>query len=362
MAAVDYERARALLDGEFASVEEQALGGIAQVVAPPLVAQFDAVFSSRTQAYREVLLGCVLVRLLDKNIDVHKPYVNQGTSAYNGRTLDERVVNPFLQQKRVPCSRGPYLAAFRRSVEFRAETREGLRDKSGFDALLALIDRIAGEDDDSRLTQFLRYLLFRFLELRSQAVIPLMRLQRTSLEQYDALIAGILSTPSGGRFPCMLVGATFATLKGYFALDWEIEFQGINVADRAAGAAGDIVVRSKGAIVLAAEVTERAVDKHRVVVTFQTKIAPNAIEDYLFFIKGMAVNGDARAQAQQYFSQGHEVNFLEIANWIRMVLATVGKRGRMVFNAALLDALSAADVPSALRVAWNEQIAKLTTT
>jgi len=59
-------------------------------------------FESKTQAFREALIGCALARLHDDEIDITKPYMNQGDDAFNGRTLDERVVNPFLQENEIP--------------------------------------------------------------------------------------------------------------------------------------------------------------------------------------------------------------------------------------------------------------------
>jgi hypothetical protein len=158
----------------------------------------------------------------------------------------------------------------------------------------------------------------------------------------------------------LLVVATFNVIKEFFDLDWTIASQGINVADAASGAGGDITITSGGRIVMAVEVTERPVDRARVAATFNTKIAPAGIEDYLFFVRSSGVAPEARQQARQYFAQGHEVNFLEIKDWILMSLATMGRRGRASFNRALVGLLEAPDVPRTMKVAWNEQIAGLT--
>lgn len=213
MATLDYDEIRGVLEREFVDVESQVLNSHGPTIDPTLVDHFDAIFSSSTQAYREVLLGCVLAKLHDRAIDVHKPYVKQGEDAYNGRTLDERVVNPFLHERRIPSSKGPFLSTFRRSVMFDRSTRDGLRDKAGYDSLLVLINHVASETDSEELRAFLRYLLFRFIQLRDAAEIPVVRVQRISLEQYGILIEGLLSTPSGGRFPVMLVEAAFAAIR-----------------------------------------------------------------------------------------------------------------------------------------------------
>jgi len=112
--------------------------------------------------------------------------------------------------------------------------------------------------------------------------------------------------------------------------------------------------------VLSAEVTERKVDKSRVIATFNTKIAPAGIEDYLFFLKEPPESEELKQQAKQYFSQGHEVNFVEIKNWILMTLATLGHAGRSRFGEAMVERLQAPDMPKSVKVGWNEQLAKIT--
>lgn len=157
----------------------------------------------------------------------------------------------------------------------------------------------------------------------------------------------------------MLVETTFTAIKRVYNQDWVIEVQGINVADRSSGAGGDITLKRENAILLAAEVTERPVQRSRIISTFQTKIAPQGIEEYLFLVRG-ETDEDVMRQARQYFSQGHEVNFLQITDWILVILATIGKAGRAIFNGVLLEKLSAADIPATLKVAWNRQIEIIT--
>ena|SRR5213082_34721 len=58
---IDYQAARETLEAELAAVEQAVLQGQAPGCDDPAVQVFfDKVFASRTQAYREVLLGCIL--------------------------------------------------------------------------------------------------------------------------------------------------------------------------------------------------------------------------------------------------------------------------------------------------------------
>ncbi len=360
MPAIDYAAAADLLSDQFGIVEANLLNGLSKEVDGDVESASKRVFDSNTQAYREMLLGCVLARIQNESIDLRSPYVKQGPTAYNGRTLDERVVNPFLQRNRIPSTKGPLLSVFRRSVRLEPGTGEGLRDQEGFDALLKLVEHLEGTDNPERLKSFLRHLLERFVEVRSKSEIPISRLQRVSLSQYDQLLSSFLSVSSGGRIPVLLVEATFRAIATAFDLDWEVIVQGINVSDQAAGAGGDITIKQCGSVLLAVEVTERSVDQSRMITTFQTKIAPNGIEDYLFLV---TTDADDRAirQAHRYFSQGYEVNFLQVKDWMLIVLATIGAKGRQHFNRSLVGRLEDDDIPAGLKVAWNEEILRLTT-
>ena len=166
-------------------------------------------------------------------------------------------------------------------------------------------------------------------------------------------------TPSGGRFPLLLVVAAFTTVKEVFGLKWNVASQGINVADAAAGAGGDVTITEDRRTLLAAEITERPVDRNRVVSTFNTKIAPQGIADYLFFVPMTDLPEEVRNQARQYFAQGHELNFLAVKEWIVMLLATTGTRGRIIFNQTFMELLDGTDIPRSVKMGWNAQVDRL---
>ena len=180
---VNYDEARRLLNDTFKEVEELIATGLKYGQPSTFPKTVNVIFDSKTQAYREVLLGCVLARIQNKSVNIRLPYVNLGKTAYNGRTLDERAVNPFLQENRIPCSTGPYLSTFRRSVSFDQKTRGGLRDKKGYDAFLQSVRFLERTSDNSALLAFLRYLLFLFAQLREKSLVPLAKVQRLSVEQ-----------------------------------------------------------------------------------------------------------------------------------------------------------------------------------
>ena len=97
---INYDAATRLLEDVFARVEADFLQGLPPpAFSEEVRAALVAVFASRTQAYREVLVGCTIARIQDKKVNIRLPYVDQGADAFSGRSLDERVVNPLLQAR-----------------------------------------------------------------------------------------------------------------------------------------------------------------------------------------------------------------------------------------------------------------------
>ncbi len=314
-------------------------------------------FESNTQSYREALLGCCIASLMDESINLRLPYVSQGETAYGGRALDEEVINPFLHKKEIPSSKGPFLATFRRNVRFTDETRSGLRDKVGYDAMLAYITKLEGADRKGRI-ELTKLLIHHFLQLRQKSNVSLARIARLSLDQQRYLVQELLKSQSGGLIPVLLAVAVFKTLNDCHSLGWEVEWQGINVADNARGVGGDITIKKEGHTHLAVEVTERVVERSRVVSTFNTKIAKNDIRDYLFLITRTPENGATEA-AKQYFGQGHDINFLNIENWVSQILGTIGVECRKAFTNNLIELLDLATTPASVKVRWNTLIQSL---
>jgi len=353
---LDYDRAKLVLEDRYSKALSYYQEGSTPPVESAIGIALGVVFGSSTQAFREVLLGCALTRLLNRNVDIRAPYSDQGENAFSARTLDETTVNPFLLDKAIPCSKGPYLAVFRRGVRFIPETRKGLRDKKGYDAFLAVISALESYNEES-IVRLIDFLFLKFIALRDAADIRLMQLDRISLDQYKTLIDVLLHKPSKGLLPVILAVALFRTIKRRFDLDWVISYQGVNVADAPSGAAGDIIVKRDETVVLAIEITERVIDEARVVSTFNTKISPGGIDDYLFFYTATSPTDEARTAAKRYFGQGHDINFLPIEDWLINCLATLGPGSRRVFEEEILDLLKAETTP--VKIAWNEAVKRL---
>lgn len=354
MTITDYEIASVLLNNSFREVNAQ-LSPLAKKVLETYGDAFSTVFDSKTQSYREVLLGCALIHIINPGINIRLPYVKQGPNSFNGRTLDEQVINPFLMSRQIPCSKGPYLATFRRNVKLDASTRSGLRDQSGYDAMLIILDAIeSSRGDDSKA--ILCCLLQKFIELREKSIIQLVSVARLSVEQYRYFLDTLLHNQSGGLIPMLVTEAIFETLSEQYGCGWKIERQGINSADGATGAAGDITIKKGEIIVKAIEVTERPIGETRVVTTFNTKIAVSEVKDYLFVYTATSPNANAYSAAKTYFAQGYDINFVKLSNFAISVFVAGDATTRTVFMDRMLTLLRNGDIPASVKTAWNDAL------
>ncbi|HEV2173468.1 MAG TPA: restriction endonuclease, SacI family, partial [Nitrospira sp.] len=261
---VDVTIASALLNEAFDLAETDYREGVVVEVPAGVAEGTERLFLSQTQAYRDALPSCVLARIIDPEIDIRLPATEYGENAFSGRSLAEKLVTPFLRSKAVPTSAAPFLSAVRGGAKFMKGGEPRIqRDKEGFAALVEVVDYLCEHDGDSA-KQYLRYLLRRFIQLRESVNIALRPILRPNLDQLRRLIDGLLTIRSGGRIPAALATAMFQTISDCHHLGWEIDFQGINVADKASGAVGDVTIRKDDKIILGVEVTERSIDDGRV--------------------------------------------------------------------------------------------------
>lgn len=357
---VDKKAAAQLLDEVYGEIEArfQHDGEKLPAETENLNQALDALFSSETQAFREALVGCCVAHILHPEINIKLPYAKQAPNAFSGRTLDQAVINPFFKRARIPSSTGPYLSTIRRNARFNPEQEtHGIRDVTAFRGLLTCLDYVE-ELSPEFAKSFLGAVLNRFLILRETSKVALVRIERFSVVQFGALINAILDSASGGRWPVILATAMLRAISTQWGMNWTVDSQGINVADAPSGAAGDITVRAGDHVLLAAEVTERIVDRTRVMTVFNAKIADAQIRDYIFFAEP---DSESRPEelAQQYFAQGYEINFVDLSAWLHHMLVTIGVQGRDTFVSEVLAILEEESTPGSVKVTWNSVVTKV---
>ncbi|MBF6559304.1 MAG: hypothetical protein IVW56_03355 [Candidatus Binataceae bacterium] len=81
----------------------------------------------------------------------------------------------------------------------------------------------------------------------------------------------------------------------------------------------------------------------------------SGLADYLFITTTKPDDG-AFAAARSYTGVGHEMNFVPLADWLVHNLATIGRTCRALFQAKMIELLSAQGTPAEIRVAWNDKM------
>lgn len=67
---IDYEVARRILKEEFEAAEREVGENTPVVVQAVISESTSRLLASRTQAFREALIGCCLARIIDQEIDI----------------------------------------------------------------------------------------------------------------------------------------------------------------------------------------------------------------------------------------------------------------------------------------------------
>lgn len=352
---IDYEAAKKLLNKSYEEADNEIIDAVTKYIDENKEA-LETIFSSKTQSYREALLGCAVAKYQDINCNIRHPYVKQGPDAFNGRTLDEKAINPFLFSKQIPCSKGPYLATFRRSVGFTEETRDGLRDKEGFDAMLSLISTLEAASKNDEVEAIIVALMKYFIDLREHSLVRLVPIRRLRIDQYRRFLNKLEHQQSGGLIPMLLTDAIFSTINNQMGAGWTIKRQEINAADGATGTPGDITIYKGHTIFKAIEVTERPIDGSRIDSTFSTKITLNNASEYLFVYTNDLPKESALERAKAYFAQGYNINFVSITDLTMNILISGDESFRNVYNEILFNLFNSQHVQATIKVAWNNAL------
>lgn len=202
----------------------------------------DALANSKTVAIRYALVTQLLGKVADPSRDILKlQLAASGPGAWDARSFSTAVVVPWVtdNQHVLGNSAEPYA-----SKPLRRERLEhvmsNVRDKRGWTLLVAFLDDLQDADHETLVQAFrlvLNALVRRLAEQSFGYAIP----QRVSLPAMSRILGTFLDTPSGGLRPLAVTTALLRTVGTAFGLFSRVEGQGINEADVAGGAPGDVL-------------------------------------------------------------------------------------------------------------------------
>ena len=231
---MDNAEARKWLDSEWAKA-------VAENDMTPDV-QMDTLANSNTVAIRYALVTQLLGKIADPTRDMLMLQIaDSGKGAWDARSFATAVVVPWVadNQHVLGTSLEPYASKPLRRERLERDMAN-VRDKAGWAALVSLLNELEGVDHIERIQAFRRVLRSLVRRLAAQTfgyAIP----QRVSLPTVSKILVAFLGTPSGGLRPLAVTTALLRTIGTAFGLFSRVEGQGINEADAAGGAPGDVL-------------------------------------------------------------------------------------------------------------------------
>ena len=234
---------------------------ISQEYSIPFVADQKSVKSAelisrnpQNRAAVRLVLACALAKASDSSKDARMPYTEIGqSSAFSGRTFDERYIGPFSLKHQLPVNETTaFLTPALRNQnsvltpELNLVGRPPIVYQSALQLLSALeSNQISAKD---LLAEIFRWLILLREEKKSRLDSLLMGVRETnvgtiplSAEEIVILLEQHLQSPNSSRLPVLAVAAAYET--GGILMGEQIRaLESHNAADKQTGSVGDIEV------------------------------------------------------------------------------------------------------------------------
>ena len=230
---------------------------------------------------------------------------------------------------------------------------EPVRNRDLWGSLVAVLAEVQQRDDSEFTESRLRACLVSLASVYRQLAVEFEVPQRISLEATAGVVADFLSEPSGGERPQIVAAALMRTIAERFGLFDEIVRLGINEADSAADSPGDILCYFEGALVLAVEVKDRAVELHDVE-TAIGKARRNNVTGVLFATAmELPEEPSISDRVEREFALGISVYRLSIDTLLRVALSIAGESSRVQFLTLVGEELNDRVTQPAHKLVWQ---------
>lgn len=314
----------------------------------------------------------VLTQLLGKQADHSRdalclqrgaPEFAAEEGRWDPRSFSTAVVVPWVQETSnvLGTSAEPYASKPLRRTRLDIGT-DALRSKASWAALTTLLGDVQERDEpeytEAILRRCLGSIVRRFVELQVVYPVP----QRVSLEQVTSATSELMGLRSGGEASLVVVAAllrVFAKATGLFD---SVTRQGINEADAASNAPGDVLCFREGDQLpaLAVEVKDRSLTLLDLNATIQ-KARQARVTEILFAADSPADSEtmEIDSRIRQEWGQGANIYHLETADLIRAVFPLLGSGARVEFLRAIGADFDANAVQPAIRMAWADILRRI---
>lgn len=312
---MDAEAAREWLDAEWRDVLTAA-----DSTPDP---EIDRLVNSKVTSIRYALITQVVGKIADPSRSLFYLQIGEGEpGVWDARGFCDKVIVPWVSDNHdvIGTSREPYASKPLRRVRIE-HGMKNVRDKD-WDRLAALFEVWDGASPDELRAACRRCLAAIARRLTGQSFkysIPL----RISAAQTRVLLEAFLSDQSGGLRPMVVSAALMQALGEGFGLFARVESQGVNEADAATGAPGDVMCYAKDdSLILAVEVKDRRLTLSDVRSSARkARQADTTLKSLLFAVPGLreAEREPIAEDMEQAWASGLNIYHIDILD-----LAAVG--------------------------------------
>lgn len=351
---MDNEAVRQWLDVEWAKALAEA-----DQEPDPVV---DRLANSELVAVRYALVTQPLGKIADPRRSLTAIQAGAtGPGAWNPRTFSTKVVVPWVAENQhvLGTSAEPYASKPLRRTHLATDMPD-VRDKAEWNRLVAhleQLDQLTPPELEEEFRRILRSLVRRLARLQFSYSIP----GRVSLDQVDSLLADFLSEPSGGLRAMVISAALLRTLGEAFSLFSDVQAQGVNEADAAAGRPGDIMCYSDGELRLVVEVKDtRLTLAHVQDSSRKAKESSEAFSDLLFASRGVQERDSDAIESfiQRDWAAGLNIYAVEIESLARASFVLLKEEWRVCFLREVGRELDRRQDQSS-RLAWRDLLLRL---
>ncbi len=329
----------------------------------------DAEMDALTSAPVVGIRYAILTQLLGKHADHSRDLLclqrgaregAEGEGRWDPRSFSTAVVVPWVQETAhvLGTSAEPYASKPLRRPRLDQGT-SAVRNQHYWAALTSLLAEVQERNDPTYTEEMLRRCLAsivrRFSELQVAYPVP----QRASLEQVLWAVGELLAFPSGGEASLVVVAALLRVLASATGLFERVQRQGINEADTASGAPGDVLCFRSGDPVpaLAVEVKDRSLTLVELNTTIQ-KARQARVTEVLFATKPPQVSDQPAVEARirEEWGQGTSVYQIDIPDMMRAMFPMLGPEALVEFLREIGADFDARAVQPSLRTTWAQTL------
>ena len=329
--------------------------------------EVDRFVGSSVVSIRYAFLTQILGKLADADRDLlclqrGAPETASAEGRWDPRSFCGRVVVPWVRRNHDVLGRSsdPYVNNPLRRPRL-DEGMESLspRNREEWDALVGYLRALQSDGRQTAVEgTVVRCLKSIARRLRAQSVTyPVPR--RIGLAQLCGLLDRYLEIADGGLRPMIVATALMRTLGEAFSIFTRVESQGLNEADAASGAPGDVsCFGADEELALAVEVKGHDLTYVELGATILSARS-TGVENILFATPGIASadREEIEKRTDDEFASGSNVHQISINDLARATFSLLGEDWRVQFIKEICDELDARSTDPADRVTFAELLA-----